>query len=416
MNSVALSGYAAVNPATPRPALAADAEVSFIPMSDVDENGRWVHHQTRQLRDIGPGYTAFREWDVLVAKITPCLENGKGALATGLVNGVGFGSTEFHVLRARPNADPTFIYQVTQDRRFRLRAGAQMVGSAGQQRVPVRFFDEYLLPNLSDEEQRDIGRVLSQADEAIDRTRALIAKRRRLHAGLVQALLTRGLDSQGRLRDEATHAFKDSPLGRIPVEWSAEPLGRYTLSSAFGPRFPADRYAERGAVALLRTTDMDDDGNVTYEALPRADLRPEAFAPHLLVSGDLFISRSGTLGITGIFDGHSLPVLPGAFLIRFRLDDTRYSPHLLRRYFNAEVGRRRVLALAAGGVQQNLKGSALRSLVVPVPQPPEQIRLIRTLRRSEDSLAVLMRELDKLTRLKAGLMQALLTGVLPVAS
>src|SRR5690606_15758042 len=110
--------------------------VPFIPMTDVSESGRWTFKQSRPLKSVTAGFTAFEEGDVLVAKITPCLENGKGVHAVGLENGIGFGSTEFHVLRARMGNEPRFVFHLSQWRRFRRAAESQMVGSAGQQRVP----------------------------------------------------------------------------------------------------------------------------------------------------------------------------------------------------------------------------------------------------------------------------------------
>lgn len=109
---VALSELAEVNP--PASATSNGAtEVSFIPMSNVSDGGQWIERQTRRLDQVRSGYTPFREGDVLIAKITPCMENGKGCHATQLVSGLGFGSTEFHVLRARPGNDPRFIYHWT---------------------------------------------------------------------------------------------------------------------------------------------------------------------------------------------------------------------------------------------------------------------------------------------------------------
>lgn len=100
MSDTALSAIAEINPKVRIPKeITGNDEVSFIPMGDVSESGDWITRQTRQLRSVTAGFTAFEEGDVLVAKITPCLENGKGAHAQGLRNGIGFGSTEFHVLR-----------------------------------------------------------------------------------------------------------------------------------------------------------------------------------------------------------------------------------------------------------------------------------------------------------------------------
>lgn len=99
-HSISLSELAQVNPPRPLIRLDADAEVSFIPMSDVSESGRWKKRQVRRFSEVSRGYTYLAENDVLFAKITPCTENGKGCHAVGVRNGIGFASTEFHVLRA----------------------------------------------------------------------------------------------------------------------------------------------------------------------------------------------------------------------------------------------------------------------------------------------------------------------------
>ncbi len=96
-----LSEIADINPGRPRLSLKPEAEVSFIPMSDVTDGGIWANRQVRKYRDVRHGYPCFTNRDVLFAKITPCMENGKGCLVNDLENDVGFGSTEFHVLRAK---------------------------------------------------------------------------------------------------------------------------------------------------------------------------------------------------------------------------------------------------------------------------------------------------------------------------
>src|SRR5262245_34832399 len=106
-----------------------------------------------------------------------------------------------------------------------------------------------------------------------------------------------------------------------PKHWDEIPFGDVVAHSAFGPRFSGDDYADDGNVATLRTTDLDDDGRISYESMPLARLNEDDFANHLLKPGDLVITRSGTCGIAAVFEGFSLPVLPGAFLIRFRLND-----------------------------------------------------------------------------------------------
>jgi len=229
MPDVAISDLADVNPPARIPkGVTGGSAVSFIPMTDVSESGRWTFRQSRPLRSVTAGFTAFEEGDVLVAKITPCLENGKGAHAVGLENGIGFGSTEFHVLRARSGNEPRFVFHLTQWRRFRRAAEGQMVGSAGQQRVPRAFFDEFLVSDFSADQQARIAQVLDTLDTAIHETEAIIAKLKAVKQGLLHDLLTRGIDANGELRPpqaEAPHLYKESPLGWIPKEWDAHVFG-----------------------------------------------------------------------------------------------------------------------------------------------------------------------------------------------
>jgi len=154
---------------------------------------------------------------------------------------------------------------------------------------------------VSTKEQAKIAEIFATIDRAITQTEALIAKHQRIKTGLMQDLLTRGIDEHGQLRDPSTHKFKSTPLGMIPEEWEYEQFGKYISSSAFGPRFPATQYDENGAIANIRTTDMDDEGNIVSEKLPRANLDLTSYEKHILKSGDILISRSGTIGITTVF-------------------------------------------------------------------------------------------------------------------
>lgn len=119
-------------------------EVSFIPMPCVSENGDIDASQIKEYDEVKTGFTYFSENDVLFAKITPCMENGKGAIARGLKNGIGFGSTEFHVLRPTNElTNPYWLYVLTTFKQFRKDAESNMTGSAGQRRVPVSFIENY---------------------------------------------------------------------------------------------------------------------------------------------------------------------------------------------------------------------------------------------------------------------------------
>ena len=124
--------------------LSSDLRVSFIPMTAVTENGGIDVSETKTYNEVKTGFTYFAEKDVLFAKITPCMENGKGAIAQRLCNGIGFGSTEFHVLRPIPGqSNPYWIYSLTSFPQFRQDAASNMTGSAGQRRVPASFLETY---------------------------------------------------------------------------------------------------------------------------------------------------------------------------------------------------------------------------------------------------------------------------------
>lgn len=121
-------------------------DVSFVPMEAIGELGGLNITDGKPLADIGSGYTYFAENDVVIAKITPCFENGKGAIAKGLVNGVAFGTTELHVLRSLDDLLPEFLFYISMSDWFRKLGEAHMYGAGGQKRVPEKFIKD--LPTL----------------------------------------------------------------------------------------------------------------------------------------------------------------------------------------------------------------------------------------------------------------------------
>jgi type I restriction enzyme S subunit len=121
-----------------------ELEVSFIPMGAVSDKGEIDSSSVRKYSEVKSGFTYFSENDVLFAKITPCMENGKGAIAKDLCNGIGFGTTEFHVLRPLDKlSNPYWLYTLTSFDKFRNEAACNMTGSAGQRRVPANFLFNY---------------------------------------------------------------------------------------------------------------------------------------------------------------------------------------------------------------------------------------------------------------------------------
>lgn len=151
-----------------------DQLCSFVPMSAVsDQTGEITDPEERAFAKVKKGYTSFQEGDVLFAKITPCMENGKAAVARGLKNGFGYGSTEFYVLRCSKYVDNEFVYYLVRSQTFRRQAKRVMTGAVGQQRVPKDFLKQYPLPLPPLPEQREIVRAikrLTQKENIVKRT------------------------------------------------------------------------------------------------------------------------------------------------------------------------------------------------------------------------------------------------------
>lgn len=140
----ALGDVAEINPSPQR--LDPSATIAFVPMAAVDGiNGQVREAEQRRAGDIGPGYKQFREGDVIFARITPCMQNGKAAIYPGTPT-YGYGSTEFHVIRAGPEVSSEWLHRVVRTREFRLSAAEHFTGTAGQQRVPTSFLKAARIP------------------------------------------------------------------------------------------------------------------------------------------------------------------------------------------------------------------------------------------------------------------------------
>lgn len=161
--------------------LVSNLKLSFISMSSVSERGYIDTSNIRNYDEVKTGFTYFAENDVLFAKITPCMENGKGCIACELINGIGFGSTEFHVLRPIPKKSNSYwLYWLTIFEKFRNDAKQNMTGSAGQRRVPVSFLEDYLvaLPPLDLQDKfatfvQHVDELKSEVQKSINETQTL---------------------------------------------------------------------------------------------------------------------------------------------------------------------------------------------------------------------------------------------------
>lgn len=163
--------------------------VAFLGMADISENGSIITEHKKNYESVKTGFTPFKRGDILIAKITPCFENGKGALTDKCSFAYGFGSTEFHVLRCKA-ANSKFIYYHTRTDFFRKRLEAEMVGSAGQKRVQANSIINYAILLPPPIEQTAIAEVLSAADREIELLQQDIEQEKEKKKALMQLLLT----------------------------------------------------------------------------------------------------------------------------------------------------------------------------------------------------------------------------------
>ena len=190
---VPLSQAVEVNSKIDRTALHDDLEVSFVPMAAVKAlSGDIDVSNIRKYAEVKKGYTHFRNGDILFAKVTPCMENGKMAIARKLLNGVGFGSTEFHVLRPRAGVDARYIYYFVSSQTFRKEASGHMTGAVGLRRVPSAYLEEQLIPLPGIEQQREIvaeiEKQFSRLDEAVANLQRVKANLKRYEKATIESL------------------------------------------------------------------------------------------------------------------------------------------------------------------------------------------------------------------------------------
>ena len=195
-------------------------KVSFIPMASIDESS-WQFRQTetRSLGEVRSGYTHFVENDVLFAKITPCMENGKAAIATNLVNGLGCGTTEVHVIRPQSGIEPKYVYHYLHQESFRKAARQNMTGTAGQLRVPVDFLKHAEIPVPPTAEQQRIveklEKLLGNVNNCKDRLDKIPAILKRFRQSVLAAACSRRLTADWRELNQSDENWRAVKLSEV---------------------------------------------------------------------------------------------------------------------------------------------------------------------------------------------------------
>ena len=251
---VRLGDVVDLNPRRPKLSVSEETLVTFLPMNAVanDFSGILARDE-RPYRDVAKGYTYFEEGDVLFSKITPCLQNGKHTLATGLNGGFGFGTTEFHVVRAGNRVSAQYVFRVLTQTHVIEQCSKSFTGTAGQQRVQSETLKSLRISVPPLAEQHAIAAVLDSIDEAIERTEAVIAATERLRDSLLHELLTRGVPGW--------HSeWKEAPgIGTIPTCWEVVRLGNVAkVRNGTTPSRARSGYWQDGVVPFVRTGQVHD--------------------------------------------------------------------------------------------------------------------------------------------------------------
>jgi type I restriction enzyme S subunit len=318
-----LSEVVDINPRLDKSAYRDNLEVSFVPMAAVEAgSGRMEVSQTKHFATVKKGYTPFKEGDVLFAKITPCMENGKMAVVPKLTNDIGFGSTEFHVLRPHEGIDPRYVYYFVSSQSFRRDAAHQMTGAVGQKRVPQSFLEEASLPVPLIEEQKqivaEIEKQFSRLDEAVASLKRTKANLKRYKAAVLKAAVEGRLTEAWRKQHpDAEPASKllelilaerrakwsgrgkykeplpaESPdLPPLPKGWTWATVKQLSTLVQYGSS--AKTHEDAVGVPVLRMGNIED-GRLQLDSLKYLPKNHDEFPELFLREGDILFNRTNS--------------------------------------------------------------------------------------------------------------------------
>lgn len=414
MSERLIADLAEINPTLRR--VPRDQEiVGFIPMSAVSESGRLNEVEVVSFGDVKAGFTRFQDNDVLFAKITPCMENGKGALVRYLPAGVGCGSTEFHVLRVKPGSDAGYIFQLMQWARVRQSAERFMSGSAGQQRVLSDFFFRCKVYAPSLGLQQKIAAILDVIDQTIEKTEALIEKYQQIKAGLMHDLFTRGIGADGKLRpprEQAPELYQQTPIEWIPKEWELKQIGQ-VFSIQLGKMLSRAAKTGKSEFNYLGNKNVQWD-TVDLEGLEAMDFHPDEREKFRLSFGDLLVCEGGDVGRTAMWRDELEDCYYQKAIHRLRPIDGKVMPEFMLRFMFYAKNTGMLTNFTSQTSIAHLTRENLSIVKVFVPGIDEQKELVRKFDSVDQKIAREKALLEKLQKQKSGLMHDLLTGKVQV--
>jgi len=266
----------------------------------------------------------------------------------------------------------------------------------------------YFLVRLPIEEQTQIAAILSTIDRAIEQTEAIIAKQQRIKTGLMQDLLTKGIDEDGNVRSEATHEFKDSPLGQIPVEWEIEKIGD-VFDMQLGKMLSQKAGEGKSPFPYLGNKNIQWD-YVDISELLEMDFNPEERQKFKLLENDILVCEGGEIGRTCLWRMELKDCYFQKAVHRLRPKRSRYAPSLFPRYMRHLVSRGILNNFTSQTSIAHLTKEKLITVPISVPRNDEQRRIVELFDQVDELLQNECRKLENLRLQKTGLMQDLLTG------
>jgi type I restriction enzyme S subunit len=367
-----------------RSKLPAHAPVSFVPMEDLAIGKKFLAPvQERKLGEVQGSYTYFADGDVLLAKITPCFENGKLAIATGLTNGIGFGSSEFVVLRPNGAITNEWLYYFLDRPEFRAAGEERMVGAVGHKRVAKEYIESCRIPTPPLPEQHRIVAILDAAWDAIRQAKAHAEANRKNARALLD----------GHIADV---------FGRRGPDWKEVPVAD-VCRLVNGRAYKKSELLRAGKYRLLRV------GNFfTNEKWYFSDL--ELDADKYCDKGDLLYAWSASFGPRiwqgekVIYHYHIWKVIP---------DPAVVTKEYLMRVLAWDVDRIKQ-AHGTGTTMMHVGKGSMDARKIPIPPRAEQASIVARIaalqQQTEQLESVYERKLAALDELKNSLLHAAFTG------
>ncbi|NHZ45005.1 restriction endonuclease subunit S [Massilia aquatica] len=363
-----------------------DTNCGFVPMASLGTRyGKGITVQQERIwAEVKKAYTHFKDGDVLVAKVTPCFENGKAGIARKLPNGIGAGSSEFCVFRPMAGIDGRYLLGWLSTKDFRRRATVAMTGSVGLKRVPKDVFLGETLPVAPPAEQRRIANklddMLGRVDVVSDRLARVAPLLTRLRQSILVAATSGKLTFEWRLQHPTAHVWKDVSLVDV--------AGDFGYGSAA-------KSSRTGTVPVLRMGNIQS-GNLDWTDLVYTSAQDE-IAKYDLRDGDVLFNRTNSpelVGKSAIFRGERRAIFAG-YLIRVRCG-AQLLPDFLNYNLCSPAGREYCWKVKSDGVSQsNINAVKLRAFKFKLPGTTEQAEIVRRVK-------LLFAYVDQLeTRLKA---------------